>query len=381
MSTPPLIVHIIYRLDIGGLENGLVNLINRMPPERYRHAIICLTDHSSFRSRIQRNDVACYALNKRAGKDLWMFWRLFKLLRQLKPAIVHTRNLATLDCVLPAALAGVRCRVHGEHGRDVEDVDGSSLKLQRFRRFFKPFVSCYIPLSRDLEAYLREKIGVLPEKMTQIYNGVDSDKFRLPSGGREALPIADFAGPDSIVVGTVGRMQTVKDQLTLVRAFLQVLKTVPDARKHLRLVLVGEGPLRVEAEKMLAQEDALQLAWLAGARHDIPELLRGLDVFVLPSLAEGISNTILEAMATGLPVVATRVGGNPELVEDGVTGTLVPAADPTTMAAAIADYFLDAGKRHRHGMAARATVERKYSMDAMVAAYMGVYDRVLHGAT
>lgn len=379
MPMPPLIVHIIYRLDIGGLENGLVNLINSMPPERYRHAIICLTGHSSFRDRIQRNDVACYALHKQAGKDIWMFWRLFKLLRQLKPAIVHTRNLATLDCVLPAALAGVRCRVHGEHGRDVEDMDGSSLKLQRFRRFFKPLISRYIPLSRDLEAYLCEKIGVPPESMTQIYNGVDSEKFCPPLDGRESLPVADFAGPDSIVVGTVGRMQTVKDQLTLVRAFLQVLKTVPDARKYLRLVLVGDGPLRAAAEKMLAEDDALQLAWLAGARHDIPELLRGLDVFVLPSLAEGISNTILEAMATGLPVVATRVGGNPELVADGVTGTLVPASDPMAMAAAIADYFLDAGKRQRHGKAAREMVERKYSMDAMVAAYMGVYDRVLAG--
>lgn len=377
MPTPPLIVHIIYRLDIGGLENGLVNLINRMPPERYRHAIICLTDHSSFRSRIQRDDVACYALHKRIGKDLWMFWRLFKLLRQLKPAIVHTRNLATLECVLPAALAGVRCRVHGEHGRDVEDMDGSSVKLQWLRRFFKPFVSRYIPLSRDLEAYLHEKIGVPPERMTQIYNGVDSDKFRPPVDGRESLPVADFAGPGSIVVGTVGRMQIVKDQLTLVRAFLQVLKAVPDVRKHLRLVLVGEGPLRAVAENILAEADALQLAWLPGARHDIPELLRGLDVFVLPSLAEGISNTILEAMATGLPVVATHVGGNPELVEDGVTGTLVPASDPMAMAAVIADYFLDAGKRQCHGKAAREMVERKYSMDAMVAAYMGVYDRVL----
>jgi sugar transferase (PEP-CTERM/EpsH1 system associated) len=256
-------------------------------------------------------------------------------------------------------------------------MDGSSLKLQRFRRFFKPFVSRYIPLSRDLEGYLREKIGVPPAAMTQIYNGVDSEKFCPPVNGREALPIADFAKPDCCVVGTVGRMQTVKDQLTLVRAFLQVLKTVPDARKYLRLVLVGDGPLRATAEKLLAEEGALQLAWLAGARHDIPGLLRGLDVFVLPSLAEGISNTILEAMATGLPVVATRVGGNPELVEDGVTGTLVPAADPAAMAAAIADYLLDAGKRQRHGMAAREMVERKYSMDAMVAAYMGVYDRVL----
>lgn len=379
MPAPPLIAHIIYRLDIGGLENGLVNLINRMPAGRYRHAIICLTGYSSFRDRIQRDDVACYALHKQPGKDLRVLWRLFRLLRQLKPAIVHTRNLATLEGVLPAALAGVRCRVHGEHGRDVEDMDGSSVKHQWFRRFFRPFVSRYIPLSRDLEQYLHEKIGVPPARMTQIYNGVDSKTFHPATSAREPLPLAGFAGPDSVIVGTVGRMQTVKDQLTLVRAFLRVVQAEPGARERLRLVLVGDGPLRAEAEKLLAEAGASNLAWLAGARHDIPELLRGLDVFVLPSLAEGVSNTILEAMASGLPVVATRVGGNPELVEEGVTGMLVPAADPAAMAGAIKSYFLDAVARHRHGKAAREAVERKYSMDAMVAAYMDVYDRVLAG--
>ena len=125
---PPLIIHVIYRLAVGGLENGLVNLINRMPAGLYRHAIVSLTDISNFRQRITRQDVACIALHKRPGHDLRMLWQLWRLFRERRPAIVHSRNLAALDAQLPAWLAGVPARIHGEHGRDVHDLDGSSRK-------------------------------------------------------------------------------------------------------------------------------------------------------------------------------------------------------------------------------------------------------------
>ncbi|MFO7580368.1 MAG: glycosyltransferase, partial [Nitrosomonas halophila] len=118
---PPLIAHIIYHLGVGGLENGLVNLINHMPETRYRHVIICLKGYSEFHKRLHRDDIEIIALNKREGNDLRYYGRLFKLLRQLKPAIVHTRNLATIETQLVAVAAGVKARVHGEHGRDVFD--------------------------------------------------------------------------------------------------------------------------------------------------------------------------------------------------------------------------------------------------------------------
>ena len=116
----PLVAHAIYRLDVGGLENGLVNLINRIPAQRFRHAIICLTEYSEFRQRLTRDDVAVYALHKPPGNSPMTQFRLWRLLNQLRPDIVHTRNMGALEATLPAALAGVPVRIHGEHGRDVE---------------------------------------------------------------------------------------------------------------------------------------------------------------------------------------------------------------------------------------------------------------------
>lgn len=372
----PLIAHIVYRFDIGGLENGVVNLINSMPEGRYRHAVISLTTCTDFRFRIRRNDVAFFALNKREGKDIGIYYKLWRLLRSLEPAIVHTRNLPTLDAQLPAALAGVRCRIHGEHGRDMIDLDGTSWKYNLLRRAVRPLIHWYIPLSRDLEQWLRVIVGVPESRVTRIYNGVDTQTFSPVESARTALPVAGFAPSGTVVIGTVGRMQEVKDQLTLVHAFLRMIDAIPNGRERLRLVMIGDGPLRKKAAELLEQAGASDLAWLPGARNDVAQLLRALDVFVLPSLAEGISNTILEAMASGLPVVATRVGGNAELVKEGETGMLAPPGEPAALAEVLRQYVDDADLRRRHGGAARARTERKFSLDAMVHRYMAVYDEL-----
>ncbi|HRD48149.1 MAG TPA: TIGR03088 family PEP-CTERM/XrtA system glycosyltransferase [Candidatus Contendobacter sp.] len=368
--------HIIHRLDYGGLENGLVNLINHMPLERYRHAIICLTDFNpEFRRRIQLPGVEVCALHKRDGHDLRLYGRGWSLLRRLRPAMVHTRNLAALEMQLPALLAGVRARVHGEHGWN-EDPAQMNPRHHRLRRWLRPLVGHYIALSGELEAYLREGVGVAATRITRICNGVDTRRF-YPGRDRAPLP-ANFAPPGASVIGTVGRLETVKDQPNLVRAFTHLMQTVPDARDRLRLVIVGDGSLRTEIERLLAEAHVQDQAWLAGSRDEVPELLRSLDLFVLPSRAEGISNTILEAMACGLPVVATDVGGNAELVAKGETGQLVPANDPAALAAAIRGYVDDPDRMRAHGAAGRRRVEARFSLEAMVAAYRAVYDAALN---
>src|SRR5262245_55708485 len=215
----PLIAHVIYRLDVGGLENGLVNLINRIPAERFRHAIICLTGYSEFHRRIERSDVPIFSLDKPPGNSPRTLFRLWRLLKQLGPDIVHTRNLAALEGVLPAALAGVPVRIHGEHGRDVEDLDGSNAGRQRVRRVFKPFVHQYVAVSRDLGSYLRQKIAVPASRIAQIYNGVNTELFYPARNGREPLDWPGCRDEGAFVIGHVGRMQEVKDQLTLARAF------------------------------------------------------------------------------------------------------------------------------------------------------------------
>lgn len=377
VKQPPLIVHVIYHLAVGGLENGLVNLVNRLSEDHYRHAIICMTDYTDFRNRIQSPNVDVYVLNKQPGKDLMLYMRIWKLFRRLKPDIVHTRNLSTLETQLPAFLAGIPHRVHGEHGRDMDDIDGTSKKYQLLRRVFKPLIQEYIALSLNLQDYLREQIGVPERKLNHICNGVDTKKFRPAEVGAKNILPSGFVDNNTVVFGTVGRMQAVKDQITLARAFVYMVKMHPHGKERLRLLMIGDGELRKPVMEIIESAGFGKLVWLPGEREDVPELLRAIDVFVLPSLAEGISNTILEAMASGLPVVATDVGGNSELVEQGVTGYLVKRGDPVALASSMQKYVDDSGLQLQHGIKARKSCEDRFSINAMVTQYKNLYDSLI----
>ena len=377
VDSRPLVAHVVYRFDTGGLENGVVNLINHMPAQAYRHAVVALTEVTDFRRRVQRDDVEFISLHKPPGHGVWLYPRLLQLFRRMRPAIVHTRNLAALEVAVPARLAGVPVRVHGEHGRDIEDLHGTSRRHQWMRRLYTPFVSHYFALSRDLRDYLVDKVHVAPRRVTQVYNGVDCDRFRPAESHEPPIAGCPFQRQHHWVVGTVGRMQTVKDQTTLARAFIRAVELAPELRPRLRLVMVGDGPLREACAALLEASGVAESVWLPGARSDVAEVMRGLDCFALPSLAEGVSNTILEAMASGLPVVATRVGGNAELVAEGRTGMLVAATDVEAMAKAIVGLAKSPTQAASMGAAGRAEVLRRFSLAAMVDAYRETYDRLL----
>lgn len=372
----PLIAHVLYRLDVGGLENGLVNLVNNLPSTQFRHAIVCLSDYTDFSKRITNPDVALFAIRKPRGNSPRMHWRVWRLLRRLEPCLLHSRNLAALECQITAALAGVPARVHSEHGRDMGDLDGRNRVDLGIRRALRPLIHRTIALSRDLEKYLLDTVQVDGARLHQIYNGVDTNRFR-PAAERPRLPHAMFDQPDTIVIGTIGRMEPVKDPLNLARAFVRCARSMPDLRERLRLVMVGDGSLRTQVEATLAAAGLSGQAWLPGARGGIDEILRGLDIFVLPSLSEGISNTILEAMASGLPIVATRTGGNPELVQDGETGLLPPPGNDEALAQAIMRYVREPGLRTSHGAHARQVALERYSLGNMVSRYADIYRELL----
>ncbi len=376
-EVPPLVVHVVHRFDTGGLENGVVNLINHMPVGTYRHAVLSLTDITDFKLRVRRPDVQFLALNKPPGHALWIYPQIARLLRSLRPAIVHTRNLAALEVAVPAWFAGVPVRVHGEHGRDEGDLDGNNRRYQCLRKLYRPFVTNYVALSRDLAGYLEGKVSVPATRVAQIYNGVNLDGFRPTAKGRERIAGCPFGEPGQWLLGTVGRMKPVKDQLSLARAFIRALELAPELRARLRLVLVGEGPLRAQVQQLVNSAGIAELVWLPGEREDVADVMRGLNCFALPSLAEGISNTILEAMSTGLPVIATNVGGNAELVSHGRSGEIIPALDVQAMAAAILRMVHDPDGAAAMGRQGRADVQARFSLQAMVAAYQALYDRLL----
>lgn len=371
MDRRPLIAHVLFRLDYGGLENGVVNVVNGLPEGAFRHAIIALTEACEFRNRIRRSDITVHALNKKPGKDPAAYLRLFKLLRTLRPAVVHTRNLNTIEGALVARLAGVPSRIHGEHGWDVHDPDGTNRKYRTMRRLVSPAIDHFVAVSRDLEQWLVSKIGIPSSKVLRICNGVDTQRFHpAQSNARHLLP-ADRFPPGCVAVGSVTRFSEIKDPLNLVRAFIQARQS--PAGGALRLMMAGDGPLKAEADRLLREAGMEQFAWLPGSRDDVADLMRELDVFVLGSKREGISNTVLEAMASGLPVIATAVGGNLELVQEGTSGRLVPTSDAAAMAAALLAYASDADMRTSHGRAARSLAEERYSLRAMLAAYESLY--------
>jgi sugar transferase (PEP-CTERM/EpsH1 system associated) len=372
---PPLVAHLVYSFQVGGLENGIVNLINHMPAERYRHVVIALTHGDlAFLARIRRPGVELIELHKGPGHGFKLYPRLYRLLRRLRPAIVHTRNLAALEMTVPAWVAGVPARVHGEHGWDTSDPAGQSARHRWLRRLYAPFVSHYVALSGHLRDYLVGPVGIAARRVSRICNGVDGARFR--PGGPVAADFP-FSRGQHWVVGAVGRLQEIKDPVNLVGAFGQWLATDPEARARARLVLVGDGALGGAVAQAVAAAGVGGQVWLAGERADVPALMAGFDCFALPSRAEGISNTLLEAMASGLPVVATDVGGNRELVVDGQTGALVPPQDPAALAAALATYFRQPELARQHGAAGRARVEAEFSLESMVGSYLACYDRLL----
>lgn len=371
MDPRPLIAHVVFRFDYGGLENGVVNLINGLPENAFRHAVIALTDASDFKNRIRRSDVSVHTLNKQAGKDPAAYLRLYRLLKKLRPDITHTRNLATLEGAVVARLAGVPQRIHGEHGWDIYDPDGTNRKYRAMRRIASPAIGRFVTVSKELEQWLTGFVGIRAAKVTRICNGVDTDKFRPARGSlREGLPGAVFPH-GSVVVGSVIRFSPIKDPLNLVRAFIAARQD--PAGTKLRLAMIGDGPLRVAAEKMLHEAGLASDAWLPGSREDVAPLLREMDIYVLGSLREGISNTMLESMATGLPSIATRTGGNLELVDDRVTGYLVKPGDSQELATALLAYARDPALRTAHGGAARERIEKEYSLQRMLGDYEALY--------
>ena len=196
----PLVVHIIDRLMIGGMENGIVNILNHSPPGRYRHAIVCLRYSTDFRNRIADDDVEVYALDKKGGKNPVHYFRLWRLLRRLRPDIVHTRNLPTIDLVPFIALSGVGHIVHGEHGRDLLEARGDNRKYNRIRRLMSPGVQRYIAVSRDIQTWLVDTVGIRAGKVIQIYNGVDTKKFFPAPGGKAPLPAQAGAPGNALTI-------------------------------------------------------------------------------------------------------------------------------------------------------------------------------------
>jgi sugar transferase (PEP-CTERM/EpsH1 system associated) len=395
----PLLMHVVYRFSVGGLENGLVNLINHLPPQLGRHCVLSLTTVDPlFSKRVTAPGVEFVAINKPPGQTALVLPKVYQHIRGRRPALVHTRNIAALECQLAAWLARVPVRVHGEHGWDVNDLHGTNRGRLYLRRLLKPFVHHQIALSNKTASYLTEKVGIDTARVTEVCNGVDVGCFSPPEPdapaylpARQSVPLGRAASfPEGapagwtrssgqFVIGTVGRLAAVKNQRLLCEAFLLLQGRDPTFRERGRLLLVGDGPdlplLKSKLHSALPGS-----VWFCGEQQDVSRWLSAMDLFVLPSLAEGISNSVLEAMACARPVIATSVGGNDELVESGCTGMLLESLNAAELADAIQRYFRQPALCRSHGRKGRERAINRFSIETMVSAYASLYSRLLSGS-
>jgi sugar transferase (PEP-CTERM/EpsH1 system associated) len=362
---PKKILHILHAFSHGGLENGIVNIINNSPSE-LAHELCLLTTAGEFISRLQK-PVRYYELRKQPGNSLGTILKLRRIIRESSANIVHTRNWGSFDGVLAACLCPGATILHGEHGRDISDPKGFNRRRNLLRRFFSWRIQKFTAVSEDLARWLCQEVRIPKSKILLIRNGVDTEHYRPHRDHqlRKELGISDR----EFVIGTIGRLDPVKNHAGLIQAFASLAKE----NHKTRLVIVGDGPEKQNLEQLIQAVGLNPSIILAGYRSDIRRFYGLFDVFVLNSFAEGMSNTLLEAMSSGLPVIGTSVGANPELIIDDEHGCLVPAADNAALINALRSYFDSSERRISHSLAARDFVMQRYGLPAMIQSYIDLY--------
>jgi sugar transferase (PEP-CTERM/EpsH1 system associated) len=367
------LLHILHSLQIGGLENGVINIINRLDNDTFEHAICCIDSSGPMVGRLD-HPVEIHTLCKGTKRDYFLSFKIARLVQRIRPDIVHTRNWSAIDGVIGARIAGVKVIIHGEHGREATDPMGANRLRKKARKALNPWITKFVVVSGELKKWLLHDIGIPGRKVTQIINGVDTDKFR-PAEDKQLAKTSLKLNPDSFVIGIVGRLDRVKDHETLFRAFRILSESNPS--RNLHMLVVGIGPLKNRLMTLSKELRISSRTTFTGERFDLGEWYRCMDVYVLPSIAEGISNTILEAMACGLPVIATNVGGNQEIVKNGRTGFLFTPGNYQGLAEKLLLYRNGHALLKEHGIKGRITAEEKLSLSRMVKEYEGVYTSLL----
>ena len=359
------VLYVALEMDHGGLQRVVNLLVRRLDSSVFIPYLCCLDRGGVFADDLDAARVRKHVLRRRpAPFDFRVFRRLCAIIVKERIDIVHSQNGCTLYAAL-AALVTRRKIVHTDHGRLVPDSRTAILEDRLCARFIDRFVG----VSEELTEYLASTVGVRRPILTTILNGVDIDRFRpvLPdvrAAGRQALGFGD----DDVVLGAICRLDPVKGLDFMIRG----LARIRDARPRCKLVIVGDGPIRADLEALIAAMCLGQAVTLLGWRSDVENVLPVLDAYVSTSISEGTSMTILEAMACGLPVVASDVGGNRRLV-NSANGYLFPVNDEEAFARAGIAIVDSPGVRSELGAESRRRVESDFSVQRCVRQYESLY--------
>jgi sugar transferase (PEP-CTERM/EpsH1 system associated) len=356
------VMHVVYSLQPGGMEHGVVKLVNGLDPSRIESAV-CATKPGGTLTSAVSPTVPVFELNRRAGNDPRLVRDLYRLFRRIRPDIVHTHAWGTLiEGLVAARVAGVPAVVHGEHG---------TLQLKAHQRWVQrrawSAADCVLSVSTRLAERIARETGFPVARIRTIRNGVNLSRF----GRIERVAARRQLGLDAgaRVAIAVGRLVPVKDHMTL----LDAVAALRQEGLETTLAIAGDGPLKQALVERCAALGMAGAVKFLGHRTDVETVLAAADVFAISSTSEGLSNTILEAMAAGLPVVATRVGGADEMVEDGCTGLLVEASSVPALAAGLRRVLGDQDAGRVMGLAGRARAQAEFSLEGMVGRYESMY--------
>ena len=367
---PVRVLHVLSRFAMGGMERIVLQLTQNLNGGIFEHRIAALRGRDpNMDSSLAPGGQLVIDGNGDTGFEFLVF-RLARAMRVFRPHIVHSRNWGAIESIPAARLAGVAVTVHTEHGYELDMLEGLPLRRRAFRRFVYGMTDAVTTVTQDLRDFHARQAWVSAERIRVIPDGVDTDRF-CPRPKERAEFRSKFGLPESrFLVGTVGRLVPIKDHYTMLRAVqILALRSV-----DIQAVVVGSG---AESERLHRfAENSPPLAdrvTFVGSSEEIPGLLNAMDAFALPSISEGMCNSLLEAMSVGLPVIATRVGGNPEVIEEGTTGWLFEPGDADRLASLLTSLIAAPDRCRATGLAARQRVIERFSLKCMLQNYTDLY--------
>lgn len=368
-TSPAVVCQVLHSLCVGGAEILAARLARRLR-ERFQFVFACLDERGTLGEELQHEGFPVHVLGRRAGRDWRCSYRLARLLRREKVDILHAHQYTPFFYSLTARLLCRRSSIiFTEHGRHHPDYPRrkrmlmNRLLLQRRDRV--------VAVGQAVHQALLDNEGMRADQVSVIYNGIDLPPSGRGSLDRDAVRQEMRVGKEDLVILQVARLDYLKDHATAIRTLGHVIKQRPDAR----LVLVGEGPELPKIQQLVHQSHLDEHVRLLGLRKDVARLLHAADLFLLTSISEGIPLTLIEAMAAGVPVVATRVGGVPEVVEDGGTGLLAPSGDDEKLAQHLVRLAEDRMGRLRMGECARRRARETFAETRMQTSYARLYDQ------
>jgi len=358
------ILQVVLNLKYGGLEKLVIQLSEQLIKDGYETEIVCLEERGDIAIEAQGKGIKVYCLEKKHGFDYGLIFKLGSLIKKSKANIVHTHNTSALIYgSFAARLAGVPS-INTRHSRRDEKIHSFIWNLNKY----------VVMVSKDTKDYVMKFNRINKKKAEVVYNGINVDAMGIDYSEDFKMKKRKELGlrQDSFILGNIGRLVLDKDQATLIKAFRKLIKR----KFNGELVIVGDGPLREKLVKLIEEYGLQQYVKLLGFRDDIPEILSIFDVYVLSSIREGVSLTLLEAMAASKPVIATQVGGNPEVVVEKETGHLVPCGFPERIESAVSRLYVNRDLAEKMAIAGKKRVENMFSLKHMTDGYKSLYEKM-----